>query len=775
MSRTTLVIVESPTKAKKIAGYLGSGFVVKASMGHVSDLPNKDLAVDLDTMEERYEVKNTEVISKLRAISKGAGRVLLASDPDREGEAIAWHLSRALGLGDRAERVEFHAITEEAVKAAVASPRQIDLDRVDAQRARRVLDRIVGYETSSKVCWPAGAKSAGRVQTPALHLLCERERAIAGFVGKTFWTLTASYDNGVIATALGEEDDAPKPTGGDEEPSPDDAGGSDIKPLPTRRFASEEDAIAYRDLALREIHKVSSLRQARASRSPAPPYTTSTCYQDAKRKLNLGTDICARHLQALFENGLITYHRTDSTRVDPAAAAAAKAYLTTHHPRAVALRAPVTRTKAGAQDAHEAIRPTQLGTGVQTPAGTGDLYRMIRARFLASQCRPALFDQTQAIVSAGETTWVADGSVLVEPGFLEVWGEYARAEDTVLPPLAEGDVLGVDGIAIDKRKTSPPTRYDDASLTRALELSGIGRPSTFASTIATLQQRGYASPIEGRKKKMFLQATPLGLRLDDLITEAFPELASEQYTAEMEASLDLIADPDDHLTRPRYLREWYDAFAAALKDANRTALAYASKHGLKTSGGRGEPTKTTCDRCGAGTYIKLKAKDDRSFLKCESCEMTRPVRAKVRQAACPECRSSMIEYHSKDGGRTYWDCVNRRHPTTPCQHRESAEGVAVTRYEATPSSVPCPKCKKGKVVARTNGKVSLVTCSTDKCSFVANHDVRHRPGACPHCKGTLVTRERKRDKNLFWACVQYPECKHAETYEGADTGKPLLS
>ena len=494
----TLLIVESPNKARKIQGFLGADVRVKASVGHVCDLPEKDYGVDLETLEERYQVRNAKVVAELRGLVKQGGfdQVLLATDPDREGEAIAWHLQRELKLGKGRLRVEFREITAAAIRRAMEQPRPVDLARVDAQRARRVLDRVVGFDVSSEICWPAGATSAGRVQTPALHLICEREREILAFVPEQYWTLGVEYAEGFAAVVPDLGGDASGEGGGDEGAEPDEAGVAErgrarSASLKAFRFATREEAERARDEARQHPHVVRSVDRRRTARRPEPPYTTSTLQQDGSRKLRLSAKQVADLAQRLFEAGYITYHRTDSVRVSDDAAAKARERIGRDHPDALPERPPQARTKAGAQDAHEAIRPTKLEGDNDPPKGTERLYALVKARFLASQCRPALFDRTRVIADSGPVTWAAEGAVLVEPGFLHYWRPYARQEEGELPAVQPGQVLSPGDYEVAGKQTSPPPRYDTGALIRKLEQSGIGRPATFASIIETLLRRGY--------------------------------------------------------------------------------------------------------------------------------------------------------------------------------------------------------------------------------------------------------------------------------------------
>jgi DNA topoisomerase-1 len=788
MSDKTLIIVESPNKAKTIQKYLGSDFTVQASVGHIADLPPKSLGVNLETFEEEYAFSKPDQIARLRALAKSHKRILLASDRDREGEAIAWHLARALGIKPaNAERIEYGEVTPEALRAAIASPRRIALDRVDAQRARRVLDRLVGFIVSEEVCWPANAQSAGRVQSPALHLVCRRERAIRGFVAKPFWSLEASYANGLVAFA---PDVSAGADAGEADPGePDADAGTEATPeeqherrAVPRRFASAAEAAAYRDAALAAPHQVTDVLRAADTKRPPPPYITSTCYQDASRKLGLNTAATAAALQQLFEGGFITYHRTDSPRVDPEFAAKTNAWLQTHHPQAAPAQAPKGRGKSGAQDAHEALRPTALSDTVQPPHNLKPLYDLVRARYLASQCKPATIDRTQVTITAGDTTWVAKGAVVVVPGFLEIWGPYARQDDVLLPATRAGETLPTPEITQEEKKTTPPSRYDDAALIKELESAGVGRPSTYAMIMQTLLSRGYIEEMDGRGKgnKKVLRATDKGLEVDDLLLAVFPELIESSYTATMEDALDRI-ESGDNLSRASYLGEWYADFRAKLDRAGPAVASFCAERGIvRSGGGGGEPTKTPCDRCGTTTYIKLvRKKDKKPFLKCEACQMMRPVRATMRAGACPKCGSALMQRESmKNKGFKYWLCVRFDDPEAKCTHAEDMAGREMGGTTQQDLAVSCPKCRKGTLrrVDRDGGSGFLACSDRERCKFIADTDAHIRAKACPNCQGDLITRRRKSDKARFWSCATYPVCSFIGNWDAASgPSTPMLA
>mgnify|MGYP001038510104 CR=1 FL=1 len=807
---STLLIVESPNKARKIQGFLGRDVVVRASVGHVCDLPGRDYGVDLVTLEERYEVTNAKVIGQLRALVKTGGfdRVLLGTDPDREGEAIAWHLSRELGLGRGERRVEFREITAAAVLSALARPRVIDLARVDAQRARRVLDRVVGFDVSSEICWPAGASSAGRVQTPALHLLCEREREILAFVPVDYWTLGVGYGEGFDAVVPAQPDD--------QVVAQPDSATRWAGRFQARRFPAREAAQSMRDEAGRHPHIVRAVDRRRTERRPEPPYSTSTLQQDASRKLHLSARQTASQAQALFEAGYITYHRTDSVRVSDAAAQMARQHIEAHHPDALPERPPQARSRDGAQDAHEAIRPTALEGDDSPPAGTERLYALIRARFLASQCGPAVLDRTTIRVDAGPVPFAAEGAVLVEAGFLHYWRPYARQEEHELPQVSAGQRLTPGKYAIAEKRTSPPSRYDTGALIRKLELSEIGRPATFASIIETLLRRDYVvetttavaaagkgvagqadgdegdmaahARSSGKTRKGFtrrvLQPTALGLQVDGLLSASLPTLVGEEYTAAMESALDRIERRDDGETRQSYLRRWYHDFRAAMQDALPRAAAYRVDQGLTgrsrrkggpvgalgAAGGQGEETALACDRCGEAAYRKLsRRKKKGTFLACPACNMMRDVRARTKPGGCPRCGSTLLERRGKRKGVKFWGCVRYGLPTGACDYVEwldpppgkdsrrksassTARGAAATIPDASdaqrPVRKPCPRCEVRflDVVPATSGGYYL--CPDPSCAFTLRVGARRRALPCSRCQGLVV------DGDDGWGCAK---------------------
>ena len=542
---TTLIIVESLTKSKAIAGYAGPGHFARATFGHIRDLPRKELGVEIENdFKPHYHITNRKTVKVLREAIGRADTVVLAADPDREGEAIAWHVTQVLRKelkGKQVVRATFHEITPQAVREALAHPRQIDRNLVDAQQARRILDRLVGY-TISPVLWrnvrgPAGL-SAGRVQTAALRLVVERDREIAAFVPEEYWTLDAELSKRVEEES-GEKFLARLTKVGKEK--------ADLK--------TEADAHQVIEDLEGADYSVIGVRRERKRRNPPPPYTTSVMQRDAANRLGWTPKKTMQVAQGLFEGlelpgeghvGLITYMRTDSTHVAPEAQEQARRVIADlYGDEALPEKPPVHKTKAKlAQEAHEAIRPT---SAARLPERINDhlsddqakLYELIWRRFLASQMKPAVYDVTTVEVEAqgqSGTTYRfrATGRKMLEPGFLVVYGD--PGDDRMLPILEKGDPLICHRLIPEQHFTEPPPHFTESSLIKELERRGIGRPSTYAAIVATIQTRQY---VEKRGKSLW--ATEVGFRVCDFLVERFPDIFDLGFTARMEERLDEIA------------------------------------------------------------------------------------------------------------------------------------------------------------------------------------------------------------------------------------------
>ena len=650
-----LIIVESPTKARTIKKFLPSRFSVRASVGHVRDLPKSTLGVDVDhNFEPRYlTIKGKgDVIKELKSAVKSAGEVYLATDPDREGEAIAWHLAELLKLPNP-KRIELHEITKEAALAALKDAHDIDMDRVNAQQARRILDRLVGYKISP-LLWAKvrGGLSAGRVQSVAVKLIVDRERQISAFVPREYWSLTA----------LLASERAPQ--------------------LP---FAA--DLVAYRgekleladkartDAALAAVReaefRIASIKKREVKRNAPPPFTTSTLQQEASRKLKMRVRRAMQVAQSLYEGidlggsegtvGLITYMRTDSTRISDQAREAAREYVHStygesyHGGRRYKVR-------EGAQDAHEAIRPTSVYHTPQSLSSTLKrdelrLYTMIWERFVASQMAPAILDQTTVDIAAGDYTFRATGTVTRFPGFTRVYEESkdddaasAAPRDAVrskpggkaaLPELTQGELLECRELEPKQHFTEPPPRYTEASLVKALEDNGVGRPSTYSTIVDTIQARGYVSQEDRR-----FFPSDIGVAVNDLLVEHFPKIVNLDFTAGMEGDLDKVAVGNADWVS--LLRQFYGPFALEL-DAAEKRLPRLELHD--------EPTDEICPNCGRPMVIKTGRFG--KFISCSGypeCKTTKPI-VKDTGVKCPKDAGAIIERRSRKG-RTFFGCAN---------------------------------------------------------------------------------------------------------------------
>ena len=639
-----LVIVESPAKAKTIGKYLGPDYQVKASMGHLRDLPKSTLGVDVDgDFTPNYKpIKGKEdIIKDLKTAAKGSQTVYLATDPDREGEAISWHLKYLLELPDeKARRVTFNEITKKVVTDSIQHPRDIDQDLVDAQQARRVLDRIVGYQLSP-LLWKKIRRglSAGRVQSVAMRLVAEREKEIADFVPQEYWTLDASLKNhaGALFTAhyYGK-------------------GGKKYEP------SSEGDTQAIMD-ELRELpFTVSSVKRADKQRSPAPPFTTSTLQQEASRKLNMTPRRTMAIAQQLYEGvditgegtvGLITYMRTDSLRISAEAQAQAKTVICSRYgERYYPASTRAYKTKAGAQDAHEAIRPSDPALTPEQVKGdlTGEqyrLYRLIWSRFLASQMANAVYDSISVEIGAGDHSFRCSASNLKFAGYTAVYEE-SRDDDkeekeSPLPELAEGESVTLESFAPAQHFTQPPARYTDATLIRTMEENGIGRPSTYAPTVSTILDREYVI-----KEGKYLRITPLGQVVNDLMCQRFPNIVDVKFTARMEKKLDDVESGD--VQWKDVIRQFYVPFHENLEQVEKDMEGVY----LKVPD---EVTEEKCDLCGRNMVIKS-GRFGR-FLACPGypeCKFTKPLVVEM-PGRCPKCGGRILKKTSRNG-YTYYGC-----------------------------------------------------------------------------------------------------------------------
>ena len=716
-----LVIVESPTKARTVGRFLGRDFLVEASVGHIRDLPANRLGVDIEHgFAPRYVIpaKKKDIVKKLKLQAKEAQDVYLATDPDREGEAISWHLAEALNLKDpsHVHRVEFHEITRDAIKRAFKTPRAINRGLVDAQQARRILDRLVGYSLSPLLRRKISKRglSAGRVQSVAVRLVVDRERVIENFVRKEYWTIEAEL---VKDRSTGRT-----------KPRPFTAALVQIdgqKADVTDRQAAE----AIVEELLHSIYDASDVREREIQRYPSAPFTTSTLQQEASRKLGFSAKRTMAVAQQLYEGislaregsvGLITYMRTDSTNVAAAAQAEILDYIRASYGAEFVPSAPrVYKAKAkGAQEAHEAIRPTDSRRTAETLKGQltldqSRLYKLIWQRMLASQMTNAVYDNVTVDVTAGRPNASqsyllrATGSTIRFKGFTVVYtegrddGETDEELQRPLPPVAIGDRLRANTISPTQHFTQPPARYTDATLVKALEENGIGRPSTYAPTLSTIQERGYVERL-GRQ----LKPTELGRVVTDLLTSHFPDIVDVRFTAGMEEKLDSVANDEE--TWVGLLEGFYPPFEATLKIADREIEQVLFEPELA-----GED----CDKCGKPMLIKHGRFG--KFIACSNypaCKNAKSIMVKLG-ISCPRCgQGDLVEKRTRSK-RLFFSCS--RYPE--CDFATWQK----------PLAQPCPKC----------GGV-LTEFGRDEAKCMACADVVKRPEEATDVSPALVTAQR---------------------------------
>jgi DNA topoisomerase-1 len=710
-----LVIVESPAKAKTIEKFLGADFEVRASMGHVIDLPRNGLGVDTrhDFAPKYVVIENKDhLLKELKAASKKASTVYLAPDPDREGEFIAWSLKQMLGL--RApKRAVFNEITKRAVQDAIEHPRTIDDNLFNAQQARRVLDRLVGYKISP-LLWRRvqSGTSAGRVQSVALRLICEREAEIRAFVPEEYWTIAATLSKTgqtatFVAQLLGrqgteETTDAPADAPAEEQTAERGSRGR-------IRISSEDEAKAI----LRELdnarYTVARVEQKDVRRQPFLPYTTSTLQQDAsvrlrmkpKRTMSLAQDLYEGiELGAAGHQGLITYMRTDSTRVSAEAQTAVKAYISETFTRAYVGEGRTARAKANVQDAHEAIRPTDVRLTPEQvkPYLSADqfkLYQLIWRRFVAAFMAPAVFDTVRADISAGAFVFRATGSVLKFPGFYAVW---PREEDgDTLPPLAAGEPLVLRKLTPDQHFTQPPARFTEASLIKELEERGIGRPSTYVPIVSTIQDRGYVEQQDRR-----FVPTWLGETVNELMLKHFPDIVDSNFTADMERRLDAVEGGEQEWTE--FIRDFY----AALRQQLDRAEAEMDRVQKPV-----EEANEACPECGKPLLIRT-GRFGR-FISCSGypdCNYKKPYLLKTG-ALCPECGGDLVERKSRKSAKVFYGCAN--YPT--CSYA----------VWDRPLTTPCPEC--GGLLTLANGRTEAACV---KCGALVKGATEGSPEVVGH-------------------------------------------
>ncbi len=743
----SLVIVESPAKARTIAKYLGPDFDVKASMGHVRDLPVRKLGVDVDKDFEPSYITirgQGKTLKTLRTASGKAKEIFLAPDPDREGEAIAWHLAHVLGgRSKKIRRVLFNEITQKVIRQAFDEAGEIDLHKVDAQQARRIMDRLVGYQVSP-LLWKVVRRgiSAGRVQSVALRLVCEREAEIEAFVPNEYWTLEVD-----LTVASGETVRA-KAVKRDGEKL--EIGSADEAESIVREFQS----LAF---------VLSDVTKKARQRRPKAPFITSTLQQAASRRLRMTARQTMSVAQELYEGletaegelvGLITYMRTDSTRVSAEASGEAREFITDRFGGEYAYdKPPSYKPRKGVQDAHEAIRPTSV---MRTPdslkgslsARQYKLYKLIWEKFVASQMRPARFEVTAFEITAGRYGLRASSSKLMFPGFLAVYKEDDADEEEAgpgLPDVKRGENLTLAGTLPEQHFTEPPPRYTEATLIRELEAKGIGRPSTYATIIGTILARKYVS-----KEKTAIAPTPLGTTVWNLLGEWFPDVFNVTFTARMESELDRIESGEDRWVN--VVREFYDPFKKDLD--NLTSKTAELKKSLQTE------TEEACPECGKTLVIKWGRGGQ--FLACTGfpdCRYSRSLpgeepREEPTDELCDKCGAPMVIRRGRFGRflacSKYPECKNTR---------------------SVSLGIPCPEegCRGELVERRTKRGREFYGCSEyPNCKFATWNRPVKRP--CPDCSKGLLVEKQSKAKGRYLTCLQCKSEIPLPDEEGEATG-----
>ncbi|HQH79910.1 MAG TPA: type I DNA topoisomerase [bacterium] len=705
----SLVIVESPAKASTLKKYLGKNFNVLASVGHVIDLPMRELGVDVENgFEPNYVIirGKSKILKKITDAAKKADAVYLAPDPDREGEAIAWHIADRIRKSSKSKtppiyRVKFNEITKDAVKNAIASPGDLDKNLFDAQQARRILDRLVGYRISP-LLWEKVRRglSAGRVQSVAVRIVCEREQEIDAFKAKEYWSIVTRLKGGV--------------------PPPFEAklikiSGKDFE------IAEESEAEKLVNAISKESFLLSTIKKSERRRRPAPPFITSKLQQEAARKLGFTAKKTMAMAQMLYEGveigsegsvGLITYMRTDSIRVSDVAIEAVRKYIADKFGKDMLPAEPVIyKSKRGAQDAHEAIRPTLMTMPPELVKEHLDrdayrLYDLIWKRFVASQMEPAVFDQTSFDIEAGKYLLRATGQVMKFAGFISVYmegvddeAEKGEEENPTLPNLSEGEKLELLGIEPHQHFTQPPPRFTEASLVKELEEKGIGRPSTYASILSTIQEKGYVRKLEKR-----FHPSELGKLVNELLVENFPKVIDVGFTAQMEGELDEVEEGR---------RDWkkaLDNFYAPFE----SALSLARKN-MRSVKGQQVETEILCDKCGSKMVIKWGRHGE--FLACSKY---------------PECRTTK-EFSREENGE-------------------------LRLQKVEPTGEVCDLCGKPMLMKRGRYGQFLACSEYPKCKNTKSISSGVK---CPKCgEGDLVQKSTKRSK-IFYGCDKYPKCDYA--------------
>ena len=690
-AQSKLIIVESPAKARTIAKFLGRGYKVEACQGHVRDLPKSQLGVD---PENDFDLKyitihgRGKILAKIRKEAKSASRIYLATDPDREGEAISWHLAQILGIDVKSPcRIEFHEITKTAIQSAIQNPRPLDMNKVDAQQARRALDRLVGYKISP-LLWAKVKKglSAGRVQSVATRMVVDREQDIDDFIPEEYWDITV---NALLPSARGRKTTF----------------ALRLNTLDGKKaeLHNAEEAENAKKRVENAHFAVYGVKKGEKKKLPAPPFTTSSLQQEASRKLNFTTQKTMQVVQQLYEGvdledegtmGIVSYIRTDSVRVSQEALDAVRAYIPVRFgPEYLPEEANDFKGRRNAQDAHEAIRPTDVN---RTPESIKNsltkeqfqLYRLIYSRFLASQMNPALYDTLTLEVAGGGVGLHFYGEHKRFPGFTSVYEEGSDEEkeptESTLPAFEEGAPVTIESVDSVQHFTQPPARYTEASLVRTLEENGIGRPSTYAPTITTIISRGYVA----RENKRLIP-TELGKTISDLMVEYFDPIMDVDFTADMEDQLDEVEDGS--LAWKRVLEKFYPPFSEMLQSAEEEIEKVEIKD---------EPSDVICEKCGA-TMVYRVGKFGR-FLACPNfpeCRNTKPILTYI-DTKCPKCGGRLLEKTSRKNRKFYG-----------CENYPACDFVS---WEM-PVDEKCEKCGSYMTLKRSKKGEIFHLCSNETC------------------------------------------------------------
>ncbi|SCJ77129.1 DNA topoisomerase 1 [uncultured Eubacterium sp.] len=680
-AKKTLVIVESPSKAKTIGKYLGANYKVIASVGHVRDLPKSKLGIDIENDFEPQYIPirgKGDIIKELRKEAKKASKVYLATDPDREGEAISWHLANLLGIDlDTPCRIVFNEIIKSSIKEAIKHPRKIDLNLVDAQQARRVLDRLVGYQISP-LLWRKVRKglSAGRVQSAALKIICDREKEIRDFDPEEYWTITAEFKKGKKFTAKLME--------------------FKKKKLVVENKEQNDNILAELNAGR---YTVAALNQKERIKKPFAPFTTSSMQQEASTKLNFNTKKTMMVAQQLYEGveikgqgtvGLITYLRTDSVRISDEAKAAAASFITDKYGKEYLGNNVYSNKKKDIQDAHEAIRPSNISLDPESIKESLSneqfkLYRLIWCRFMASQMTAAKFDNLQVEIENGDYTFKTTGSKLLFDGYQRVYKNSTDEDkDKILPALEKGELLEVVSLGGEQNFTQPPARYTEASLVKELEEKNIGRPSTYAPIVGTLSERKYVT-----REKKSLVPTELGFLVTGLMEEYFKEIVDANFTAAMEDKLDDVEIKD--LEWKRVIRDFYGPFEKELEVADNAIEKVTVED---------QPTGETCELCGKPMVLKMGRFGE--FIACSGypeCKNTKPI-VKTIDVKCPKCGKDIVARKSKKG-KLFYGC--------------SGYPDCDQSFWYKPVNKKCPKC--GALLIEKKTKAGNLACSNAECDY----------------------------------------------------------